>query len=370
MGLENLAKSGKALIAGLALAAVVAGCNYQDVECRNKSLSKDIGISVSCDDSVSHPGPDYSAEKKVIAKAADRLITLQNANGAWDWAVTDAIGPTATTYYNLEGVAAEGLLDAHKLTGQTKYLDAAKKAGDYVVATPISITQRQNAFTINFLHHLAQVSGDAQYSTKAGAIFNSIFHQDNYWAHNNGNFCTTSGCTPAELLSAYENFRSAPITSPDGIVAWDLKPFVEAAVLSNDSTTAQAIQQIINDYLSNVAYANTIPDYALGLASGVRAAKIMGVDPSVLVTALVAVQDGTNGSFGTVLDGKVQATSYALMALKDVNNSHKDAAETYLRNNFGYTGVNGAINGWKETDGNEYSEVTSESSQALFNYIQ
>jgi hypothetical protein len=37
--------------------------------------------------------PDYTAEKAVITKAADRLITLQNASGSWDWDVTNATGP-------------------------------------------------------------------------------------------------------------------------------------------------------------------------------------------------------------------------------------------------------------------------------------
>jgi hypothetical protein len=302
----------------------------------------------------------------IITQTADRLVTLQNANGSWDWIVTDANAPTTNTYYNITGVTGQELLDAYAIGHSAVYLTAAEAAGNYIIATPISESQRQNGYNIVFLNNLATASSNATYSAEATAILNSIFTQGNYWSVNSGNNCdNTTGCRPDELLAGDESYRNAPSTSPDGIVPWDLETYVQAEVTAGNSANALALATDINAYVTNVAYTSSVPDYALGLASAIRADILTGISYTSLLTALDVAQAG-DGSFGKVSDGQVQATAYALDALLVANDSHAIAAASYLSTHFTYTDSSVTYNGWKETDNNEYSEVDSEAAHALF----
>ncbi len=308
--------------------------------------------------------PVKGGYESAVLKAADRLITLQNSNGSWDWAVTNATGPTANTYLNVTGVSAEALLDAYSITQDSKYLTAAKKAGDYLVSgLSTASTTRQNGFNVVFLQHLGNTTGDATYINAATTFLTTILHGENYWSHNYGSHCTVSGCTPDELLAAYEVYRGVP-GSPSqwGIVPWDLTSYVDAAQASGDTSTALGIEQQIAAYVATSTYADTIGSYHLGLAAAIRAAKLVGdtTNAAAFAAKLDATQN-SDGSFGTASDGQVQTTAYALMALNLMNDGHAAAAASYLGSKFGYS----SINGWLETDSNEYAEVDSEASHAL-----
>ncbi|MES2007261.1 MAG: hypothetical protein V4436_04120, partial [Patescibacteria group bacterium] len=299
-----------------------------------------------------------------ILKAADRLITLQNANGSWDFDVTNATGPTATTYYNVAGVSAQALLDAYSISHDAKYLTAAQLAGDYIVSGSATFaTARQNAFNAVFLFDLATASGNSTYSTTATTLVNTVLHADNYWSHNAGSNCDANGCTPLQLLGAYENYRGFPgSTDQAGIVPWDLMAFVQATKASGDSATAAVIEQYIVAFVTDPAYTNSVGNYALGLSGALRAAQIVGdtASASTLTTILTGTV-GPNGEYGTAPEGQVQTTAYALLALQSVGSSNATAAAHYLGQNFGYS----ALNGWKDTDGSEYAEIDSEAAHAL-----
>jgi hypothetical protein len=312
--------------------------------------------------------PTSKAYKETLLKAADRLIVLQNVNGSWDWVVTNATEPTATTYYNITGVSAQALLDAYTQSGNAAYLTAAEKAGDYLVSESATIaTNRQNAFNIVFLLNLGQVTGNTVYSNLGGTILNTILHADNYWSHNNGSNCIPDGCTPEQLLAAYKNYRGV-LGSTDqwGIVPWDLMTFVEAAQMMGDTATAQAIEQQIVAYVTDPTYTSSIGSYALGLTGAIRAAHIVSdtTNESSFAATLIATQ-GVSGEFGTASDGQVQTTAYAVMALKAINDSHATDAANYLDLSFGYS----TFDGWQDTDGNEYAEVDSEAAHALYQYF-
>lgn len=296
-----------------------------------------------------------------IIKTADRLVALQNANGSWDWVVTNQTGPSATTYYNVTGVTAQALLDAYALNNNQTYLDAAKKAGDFIVGTATSTSQRQNAYNIVFLQDLATASASSTYGTKANDILNNIFNEDNYWAYNNGSYCTATGCTADQLVSAYADYRSGG----RGLVPWDVAPFVSAEVHAGNTALAQALVDAIVSDSAN--YDNTDASYDLGLAGKViAAAAVNHSELSTYVAELVSRQNG-DGSFGLAGDGQVQITSYALKALVAAggNISERNLAATFLGLKFGYSG----IDGWMDTDGAEYAEVDSESAHALFSVL-
>ena len=292
----------------------------------------------------------------VITSAADRLVSTQNADGGWEWTNPDTNPSTGVpSPYNTLGVTAQGFLDAYKLTGNLNYLNAAKNVGNYIVSVPLSTSQRQNAYNIVFLYNLGQITGNSAYTNKANSIYNSIFNQQNYWSLNNGNFCGNNGCTPSQLIQADENYRSNFI---DGIVPWDLVTYVEAAKDLGDTPTALAIQQGINSYLTSTNYVSTIPDYSLGLSAGIKADVLMEVNPSSLVASLLAAQNPSDNSFGTVADGQVQATSYAILALLKSGNSATNAVNYLLDSQLPSSGF----------DSPENTEVTSEAIQAIYNY--
>jgi hypothetical protein len=304
-------------------------------------------------------------EENVVVSAADRIIDLQYTDGSWDWDVTDDVGPTGITYLNIAGVTAEVLLDAYELTGDIQYLNAAKDAGDYLI-TQIGDpqkTQRQNVFSIVFLYNLYDASGENQYKNEADAILDHVLYEDNYWTNNNGNNCGTDGCTASELLKAYKNFRSWS-GDPTGIVVWDLYKFVEAAQRGGEASFALDMANEIKNYLDQPGFISGIEYYELGLSAGILGLGNAGLDYSDYLSDLLARQKA-DGSFSTT--EPVQTTAYALMALKYAGETGaaNDAA-SYLVIHFGYP-TN--INGWKESDGFEYSEVTSEAAQALFDYI-
>src|SRR3989344_23225 len=295
-------------------------------------------------------------QAQIVLDAADRLVALQNANGSWDWVVTDAAGPTATTYYNVTGVTAQGLLDAYAISNNSSYLTAAVEAGDYLVGTPISTSQRQNAYNVVFLQDLAEATGNATYTTKTNDILSSIFTQDNYWSTaSGGSHCTPTGCSVAQLVAAYAQYRAAN----RGLVAWDLAPFVTAEMKAGNTELAEDIEAAI--VADAATYTPATANYDLGLAGQViAAAAVNDLLLGTHVATLVARQD-IDGSFGLAADGKVQTTAYALMGLEAAGSGAADAAAAYLVTNFGYA----SIDGWKDTDGTEYAETNSEAVHAL-----
>ncbi len=308
-------------------------------------------------------------EEDTIVAAADRIIALQDTGGSWDWVVTNQAGPTGTTYLNIAGVTAEVLLDAYRLTGDSKYLDAAKLAGDYLIneiGDPVSPTQKQNAFSMVFLYHLADITGDTKYSDQADAMLNHVLYEENYWSNNNGNHCATDaidGCAASELLDALKDYRSWA-GDPSGIVVWDLFHFVEAAQAGGESAFATALANELDTYMSQPGFDDTIQYYDLGLSAGIIGLGKAGLGYGGYLNDLLSEQEG-DGSFSNLGTESVQTTAYALMALEYAGEAAAaSSASSYLVDNFGYS----TYDGWLD-DGDEYSEVTSEAAQAIFDVL-
>lgn len=79
---------------------------------------------------------------------------------------------------NLQGVTASGLLSVYERTHSVNYLNAAKNAGNSLVARydgqPNNYDNRPFTQDIEFLVHLSLDTGDPTYQTKAIAYFNRI----------------------------------------------------------------------------------------------------------------------------------------------------------------------------------------------------
>ncbi len=323
-----------------------------------------------------------------VIKAANRLIVLQDddglpsiggnpagaVDGSWDWYITNKNAPTGTTYLNIAGMTAEGLLDAYEITGDVKYLDAAKVAGNYIITELNKLPEAQhfNAFNMVFLQDLADLSGDTTYSTFVSTKMNDLLTKVTYWKDSNGvshdiSTDETPGLTAAELVAAENVIRGSAV---QGIIPWDLFHFVQLAEEAGNNAYATEIANGIKIYVEDLDYVPTVSGYGLGLAAGVMGLKRAGLDYSSSLTRLLAEQK-PDGHFETpdYPNEHIQPTAYALMALSyALEDTASTKAATYLLNNFGYPTPTPTFNGWLE-DGVEISEVTSEAVQAISSYI-
>ena len=312
-------------------------------------------------------------QRDVVIATADRMIDLQDEDGSWDWVVTDKTDSTGTTYRNIAGVNAEVLLDAYKLTGDSGYLNAAENTGNYILNIEVSKNNRYNAFNINFLYHLYDVTNQENYKNRADNLMNHILHEENYWSTHNGNYCGTTegngvnGCTASELTDAIISYRIAYAGYPP----WDLYNFVEAGQRYENTNFANEIANEIKNYWDSSSFDSNEIDYILGLTGTIFALEQAEMNSDSYVTALLAEQK-SDGHFETIDPdfglSIPQATAYALMALKQIGETEAaQKAANFLASddNFEYNG----LSGWLESDGKEYSEVTSEAAQAIHDYI-
>ncbi|MFA5070741.1 MAG: hypothetical protein WC511_00005 [Candidatus Pacearchaeota archaeon] len=316
--------------------------------------------------------------RAAITKAADRLITLQDNNGlpsvkgnpsgavdgSWDWDVTNKTGPTNQTFLNITGVSADVLLDAFRITNDSKYLDAAKRAGNYIITELDKLSENRhfNAFNMVFLKDLANVSGDVTYSNYVAKKMNDL--KTKVTTHPSGNLSTdgVAGLTPEELVAAENVIRGA---ADAGIKSWDLYHFVQLAKEAGDNDYATRVASGIKTQLEKASYNSSTKGYELGLAAGVIALKEAGLDETGILERLVVEQD-SDGHFETpdYPDEHTQPTAYALMALKKAGRTDNaiKASKYLIANQI-------ANGGWLE-DGVEYSEVDSEAGHGIAKLIQ
>jgi hypothetical protein len=307
--------------------------------------------------------------RAAITKAADRLILLQNANGSWDWIVTDKTGPTATTYLNIAGVDGDILLDAFRITNDSKYLDSAKRTGNHIITELDKLPEARhfNAFNMTFLKDLAGASGDSTYSNYVAKKMNDLKTKVTYWGSGAKNISTDGipGLTAEELVAAEEVIRG---TANNGIKPWDLYKFVGLAKDSGDNDYATKVATGIKNYLDRAGYGDTTNDYILGLAAGVIGLSDAGMSYGDYLNTLIGKQF-PDGHFETpdsdYTMSLIASTGYSLMALKKAGRiSEAINSSKYL------TGSQRADGGWLEGNGKEYSETTSEAGHGIAKLLQ
>jgi len=295
----------------------------------------------------------YTSSMENIIAGADRLVETQNTNGGWLWE-NPTTGEDASSE-NTFGVTAQGLLSAYELTGDLDYLNAAKLSGDWLIAhfggTGI-VDNRINAFDIVFLYDLGRISEVEKYTNMANTLLVGTLTQDNYWAHNYGMFCNTSGCTAQDMFNAIDNRRGGQ----SGIILWDLAPWVKAANLGGETGWANDLKILMEvEYDTNLT--SSEDNYIIGL-SGI----ISATGNSDAIDELVAAQhDGFWIEHEGTTTNNVQATAYAVMALMNVNKMESvvNGAEWLV------TQQDTSDGSWKNGAGVENTEVTSEVLQTM-----
>ena len=306
-----------------------------------------------------------ASSKDIILDAADRIISLQNTDGSWDWDVTNDNGPSGTTFLNIAGVTAEVLLDAYEMTGNSDYLNAAEDAGDYIIdgLDALPSNQHFNAFNMVFLQRLSDISSDSTYSDYAENKMDDLMDEVDFWKDSSHVICmedNSTGCTAEELMNAELTIRDWS-TNPSGIVAYDIYNFIKFAKDAGENAFADDMADELEDYMSQSSFDDSIDYYELGLATGILGLEMSGKDYSSYINELVSLQE----SDGSLVDGAIQDTAYALMAFRVTgeDDAAKEAAD-FLREEFGYD----EYDGWLENNAREYSEITSEAAQALEGY--
>jgi hypothetical protein len=269
----------------------------------------------------------------------------------WDWDVTDltthSSDPSAENIY---GVTALGLLDAYKLSNDMKYFDAAKAVADYLLSLGNETYHYQ--FDLEFLIEFAKVSGNNTYKDFALDVWTWI-------KANMPEF--------ADGITLYNWYYTTRYPGSHGGTIWGAGDWAITALELGDTAWAIDMADVIA-----ANYTKIEPDpYGFEYVGWGKALKTFQTINStayaneiVDIVSILASRQQADGYF----TGWVQDEAYVIMGLVSVGEvkmANKSAA--WLIENQGYGTIEG---GWKLPDGNEYSEVTSEASQAIFQVRQ
>ena len=218
----------------------------------------------------------YTPSMASIIAGADRLVATQNTDGGWEWNNPDTI-PDGTSGVNTFGVTALGLLDAYRLTGDSRYLVAAEVTGESLVLKVPHITDGKfYSQDIEFLAELGEITDDTDYTNKAKGVMT-------YFMDSTNRYCA-SGCSASELAAFYESLY--PTIA--GLTEWQLASWVRAAQAVEEITWANDMINEMNADISGTPYfdiTNSGQDnYILGLSGIISATGNSDVIDKLIMT--------------------------------------------------------------------------------------
>ncbi len=202
-------------------------------------------------------GPVASAG--TIGDAADWLVGHQNADGSFPWTVGGGV------YSNVQAPPGMGLFRAYQATGNTTYLDAAKKTGDYLLTKP----KKYSDGDMRFATH------DPMFLELLGGSYAS-FLQTEFWDKlTAGTYGESNDMDAAAWGSSVVSGRTS-----QGIVElspWDLSASAIGAHIGGETAIRNALMGAILDGLEATGSSDT--DYDLiGLAGAIWASAVTGID--------------------------------------------------------------------------------------------
>lgn len=279
---------------------------------------------------------------------ADRLLEVQHDSGAFPWDVS-----SDGEFQNVQGVTAQGLLDAYRVTGNEAYLDAA---GDNVAwldakLGPDDYSSAPNAY---FLAEYALLTQDTEALEMARQGFENAI-EDDRWDD-----------TPTALAEAILEARVNQGHTNLGL--WDVALFVRAAQDIGNASAADEFAAVLVEQAEQQTIVDPFDDqathYEIGLAAllfGLAEADVVGHQDVIDQAAdALADEQGDDGSIPGDIYGDVQTTAYAaigFVAIGDLETAH-DACDWLVEDQED----DGA---WLVSGGTEYAETDSEAVQAL-----
>jgi len=275
---------------------------------------------------------------------AQHVIDQQCMNGGWGWPHDDC----GTTYNNITGPIAMGLISVYELSGYQAALDAAVAGGDYDIANvwADSGDVAFGSFAPAFFELLSAASGDTSYRTAAETDF-----FDKLTAGTYGDPAVDATYYPADTYDYQARHFALRAGYTVNLRPWDMQymPWVAGLLGNADSTTpADAVSQqdaFLAHVIAGIESLNSSDPGAMpwdlsGLAGGVHALglngtttfaalsvpdfpEINGLTTLCSLAAVLADFQNANGSWywasglatPDVTDEDTQGTAYALMAL-------------------------------------------------------
>jgi hypothetical protein len=110
-------------------------------------------------------GPGLKVQAAAMAEKGKALGIKMVENG---WLIED-LGDGGLNFDN--GMCGIGLLYAYKAAGNERYLDAAKRAGDWAISRKLALNWNYNSFSGYLLARLYRVTGEQRYLDEATRIF-------------------------------------------------------------------------------------------------------------------------------------------------------------------------------------------------------
>ncbi len=292
----------------------------------------------------------------------DRLVSLQNNDGGWDWPLDDG-DPANDSPLNTIGPIGMGLAEAYLATGSTTQQAALTTAGNFLLA--------KTAFSPSDGYLAAQLDAVFGVSTYSAHVQTNFYDKLANGTYNReGTLYDT-----ASYVQRIRDIRSGDYAN---LAAWDIAiGVVGAAAVGADTSAWLAGTKAELDEIDAGKWYDV-----LGLAGAVYALSVVDEDYdttdgafasaanlSELAEALEACQiDGGGFSWNeavlTTGNEAIQETAYAMLALNAYDSTEYEAtilgAGDFLLN------VQIATGGWGYYDGtSENNEVTGEALWAL-----
>ncbi len=338
-------------------AGVVAGIS------RNTRAALWIGITNPGSTDISSIVVGTAAESALQA-GGDRLAATQNTDGGWGWPLTGA------SQQNTIGPIAMGLAKAYLHTGNANQLAALQKAGAFLLAKTNTFSPPDGYLAAE----LDKVFGGNTYRNHVLTYFYNSLAAGTYNRNGAGTLYDTAGYI--NYLRTIRLSQGIP-----NLAAWDLGMGLVGAASSGASTSEwiSGVKAEINELDGSKTYD------VIGLAGAIYGLAFVHEDfdptqgehaaASNLndLAAILASYQINNGGFAdnknNVTPGHeaIQETSYAMLALNEVNRSaylnNLQGASDYLASVQMATGGWGGESGGNPSD--ENNEVTGEAMWGL-----
>lgn len=206
-----------------------------------------------------------SAATDFIDNAAAWLILQQRPDGSFPLTVGGSVA------VNTISQIAPGLIQAFRRTGNTDYIDAATRAGEFLLANlptyPISGKTRFSVGDPLFLMELSRATGDQR--------FRNLVNEDFWNRLEAGIYGANSDYDASDFIQALFRVRGAN----GELVARDASLLVVAAHLDGRNTIAQSFLDGIIESLEGVPSTGPAKDFEIfGLAGAVWAAARIGAE--------------------------------------------------------------------------------------------
>ncbi|MGD9547224.1 MAG: FlgD immunoglobulin-like domain containing protein [Candidatus Krumholzibacteriia bacterium] len=320
---------------------------------------------------------------ETIDNAGNGLIDTDPDDGGWDWRTTAFSHSTSASPTNLYGVTALGLFETYLLDPQPSHLIAMQDAADKMVAIgpdPGGIRSASDVIFLLKFATLPECTNPSFYQGGAQAIWNRHL--------------TVYGSMAG--LAAYIRDARAGQGYPNGIIAWDIGAWAEAAMLMHAAFPAgghdlegAAIAEVLyqDSYMANPGYfepfghsqgydpAWSTPDYywySIGITGLIQAFATTGTHTAelpALQTVLLACQypDGSiSDQYGAQGgDADWQATAYAVMGMVHHLGATPALAGPISSAASWLAATQDASGGWVYDSGNHYPEIGGECTTAL-----